>query len=181
MGGFFSKIFSKKSRIEPELIERELASKIITASMALGSSFIKNCPNIKEGEKEMQHYVNEFVYIFLHYLGRSAYMRGGKKAKLAIFPCVTEHVVNELASKFDSIYRKQIIDFYCDAIEDSNNFYSERDDLVDSENAFLIWVGAERISKSEDVEEIMVASELITAGLKTLKLDDYVAQILSNS
>jgi hypothetical protein len=179
MAGFFSKIFSKKPRIEHELIERELASKIITASMALGSSFIKNIPSLKEGEKELQHYVNEFIYIFLHYLGRSARMQGGKKAKLVIFPCVTEYVVNELASKFDSIHRKQIIDFYCDAIEDSNNFYSERDDLVDSENAFLIWVGAERISKSEDIEKIMVASELITSGLKTLKLDDYVAPLVS--
>ncbi len=184
MGSFLTNIFSKKPKIGNELIEKEIAIQIVTVSMSLGSTFVHNSKSQKVIDSRLNFYVDEFIYIFLFCLSRSAFANGGKKAESSIFACVTDYVIQTLAISADSNEKKQRADYYLDSLLDARKWYIKSDKFITSSDGLiedtLLWLAATRIADTGDVDDIDLASNLINAGLKTLKLDAYVVRILNN-
>lgn len=170
MKRFLAKILGKKS-----ISEQDVANEIIITSMYCAQAYIDNSRDIKQSERDLGAYANEFIYFFLHYINRIAHSLGGKSAQEVVYDKTLEQVVENLVSKFSSEQRRELLELYCDGIIESEKIYARCNKFVAEGDEgmanTLLWEAAKRIAKSEDIAEIMVAAELISAGMQTLKLD----------
>ena len=166
----------KKNESNLEEIGKTIAFEIYTASMSLGATFHERDNEIKG---DLAHHVNEFIYIFLRYLSRTATIVRGRDASIKIWPCVVDYLVQMLVLDTNLDAREKFIEYYSNEIIASNNYYSERDDLKELENEFLVVIAGKRISKSNDWEEggWELAMDLNKAGLKTLHLKEKIESI----
>lgn len=170
-----AKLFKHDQKSNIEEIAKNIAAEIATASFSLGSTFQKNAT---ESTASLDHSVNEFIYIFSRYLNRTIRILKGRDALLAVYPCVTDYLVQLLVHDKELKDRGQYINYYLDEIIESNNYYSQRDDLKSLDNPLLIALAAKRITKSETYDEdTVLAMELIEAGLKVLKLEEKILTI----
>lgn len=174
--------FKKKVSVE---YEQEIANEIIVTSMYCAQTYIDNCPIDKRGEKDLSKHVNEFIYFFLHHMNRLAYSIGGKSAQESIYDKTVEQVVTNLVSGFESENRRKLIEYHCDGIIDSEKVYEKCKKFVAEGDEgmanTLLWEAAKRVSQSNDIAEIMVAVELIYAGMQTLKLNDKIKLMFRKS
>ncbi len=148
--------------------------------MSLGSTLIKNCPSIQDGESEIQHYVNEFIYYFLYCLGRTALTLGGEKIEKAILSSVIDYVVQMLVMDAKGKYRESLKNFYFEGIFKARKYYLSHDDTSDNLYAAELYLrryGAERIAKSGAGEAYELASGLLNVVPEIIKLDEYVLKI----
>lgn len=161
--------------------QEELASEIIDTSLVCGQSFFETSSSNKSEDKNLGIVVSEFIYFFMHVINRLAYSKGGKKAQEAIYNTVINHVGDKLVSKNEPDERREFIEIFSDGIIETEQVYAKCNGFVaeggETMANTLLWEGAKRISQSKDIAEIMVAAELISVGLQTLKLDDKIELI----
>jgi hypothetical protein len=177
MTSFFAKFLNKKP-----LVEHELAGEIIDTSLVCGQAFIESKSGSASEAKNIGIVVSEIIYFFMHIINRLAYSNGGKNSQETIYNNVLNIVGEKLASKYESDERRVFIEIFADGIIETEQAYSKCNGLVADKGEpmanTLLWEAAKRVSQSEDIAEIMVAVELIWAGLETLKLNDKVKQLM---
>lgn len=165
--------------------EKELASEIIDTSLVCGQSFLETSSSNKSEGRNLGIVVGEFIYFFMHVINRLAYSKGGKKAQEEIYNSIINHVGDKLLSNIESDERREFIDIFSEGIIETEQVYAKCNGFVaeggESMKNTLLWEAAQRISRSKDIAEIMVASELISAGLQTLKLDVKIELIFKKS
>ncbi|MHB1236710.1 MAG: hypothetical protein ACYCY7_04025 [Gallionella sp.] len=165
--------------------QEELASEIIDTSLVCGQSFFETNSSNKSEGKNLGVVVSEFIYFFMHVINRLAYSKGGKKAQEAIYNTVINHVGDKLVSKNEPDERREFIEIFSEGIIETEQVYAKCNGFVaeggETMANTLLWEAAKRICQSKDIAEIMVAAELISVGLQTLKLDDKIELIFKKS
>lgn len=169
-----------------ETIE-SLAEDIADASKVCGQLFVDNLAKDDNGNATSTNdsyafAINEYLYFFLHYVNRSAFALGGVAAQKKICTDISLHAVAKLTASLPEQSRADAFSMLLDGLNDAELEYSKCARLSPEDGASpkgtLFWEASKRISTSAgggmDITNIVVATQVMTFGLSSLKLEDRI-------
>lgn len=188
MAEFLSKMFSKKT----ETVEA-VAKEIAETSLFCGQVFVDNMAKDNNGNAtstsdSAAFAANEYLYFLLHYVNRIAFVVGGVAAQQKVCNDISTYACVRLAATLPEEFRTEYMSILLDGLNEAEREYSKCKRLSpeadESPKGTLFWEASKRISASAgggmDFANIMAATQLITAALSSLKLEERIKILASD-
>ena len=178
--GLMSRIFGKK--IEPL---EAVADELVETSIVCGNAFVNSMAKDNDGKQTSNSAsnalaANEFLYLFLHFVNRLAYSFGGVSAQKKLCDRISIQAVKKMANLAPTKLREDATFMLQQGVNETERDYAKCKRIFsegdESPKGTLFWEAAKKISNvaggGMDIANIVMATEMMTNSISTLKLNE---------